>query len=217
MKIKICGITNREDLKTAEKYADLIGFINIKRSKRFLNLEEIGDLVSLMENKDKAVLVLENDDIQKIQHALKVSGIKIAQFHGFEERMLSELQKKSPEIQIIKVIGLSESMNYQKIAEIKESSKICDFILFDYELNGLCGGTGFSIPLNLALNASAFARSIDYQGKLLLAGGINAERIESVGEILEEYYDYVDVNSGVEESPGIKSENKIKELFKVIT
>jgi Phosphoribosylanthranilate isomerase len=55
-KIKICGITNRKDLKIAIDKADYIGFINVKRSPRYLPLTKI---MKLATDKEKAVLVLE--------------------------------------------------------------------------------------------------------------------------------------------------------------
>ena len=36
------------------------------------------------------------------------------------------------------------------------------------------------------------------------------------GKILEDFFDYVDVNSGVENQPGEKDENKIIEFMKVM-
>ena len=49
--------------------------------------------------------------------------------------------------------------------------------------------------------------------KLLLAGGMNIKRIENEGSILAEAFDYFDVNSGVEDAPGIKNRLKIKKFI----
>lgn len=41
-KIKVCGITNRDDLKKIEKLnVNHVGFINIERSSRNISLDEI--------------------------------------------------------------------------------------------------------------------------------------------------------------------------------
>ena len=50
MKVKICGITRYEDVSKCEELgANLIGFINIERSKRHVNIKEIIKLVSIHE------------------------------------------------------------------------------------------------------------------------------------------------------------------------
>jgi phosphoribosylanthranilate isomerase len=100
--------------------------------------------------------------------------------------------------------------------EIQECLKISDFIIFDYEINGSSGGTGRKIPLKLAVEAASIIRKSSPEVELLLAGGIDSHRIKTEGEILEKHFDYMDVNSGVEESPGVKSETKIRELVKVM-
>ena len=52
MNIKICGIRRKKDLLSCEKAgADLIGFINIKRSKRMVEIPEINYLTSSMKDK----------------------------------------------------------------------------------------------------------------------------------------------------------------------
>ena len=216
LKIKICGITRVEDLSICEKYGDLIGFINIKRSPRYVNLNEIDELVSSMKNRSKAVLIMETNDIREIQYAVKKTGINTVQLHGLENQKIREIQKRSPKIEIINVIGLSETLNDQKIMEIQECLKISDFIIFDYEIKGSSGGTGRKIPLKLAVEAASIIRKSSHEMELLLAGGIDSHRIETEGGILEKHFDYVDVNSGVEESPGVKSETKIRELVKVM-
>lgn len=216
LKIKICGITRAEDLHFCEKYGDLVGFINIKRSPRYVNLDEINELVSSMKNTNKAVLIMESNDIREIQYAVKRTGINTIQLHGLENQKIREIKKRNPKIEFINVIGLSETLNDQKIVEIKECLKISDFIIFDYEINGNSGGTGRKIPLKLAVEASSIIRKSSDEVELLLAGGIDSHRIETEGEILEKHFDYMDVNSGVEESPGVKSETKIRELIKVM-
>ena len=46
MKVKICGIMRSSDLKSLEKFdPHFIGFINIKRSKRFVDIAKINSLL----------------------------------------------------------------------------------------------------------------------------------------------------------------------------
>ena len=217
MKTKICGITRRDDLTICEQEdVDLIGFINIPRSPRYVKLNEICDLASSMDNRNKAVLVTESDDTSEIQRAIDETGISFVQLHSLDINGIREIQRNNPEIKIIKAVGISETMDDHKIREIESYSKICQYLIFDSEIKGRSGGTGKQIPLNLAVKASEIASKNDKGLKLILAGGINANRMKDEGKMLEKYFQYVDVNSGVEEGPGVKSKAKIKEFLEVM-
>ena len=83
MKVKICGITRAEDVMVCEENnADLIGFINIKRSPRFVELNKINELSSKLKNKDKAVLVIEPDNLEETELILEKTDINIVQLHS---------------------------------------------------------------------------------------------------------------------------------------
>ena len=217
MKTKICGITREEDVVVCQKQnVDLIGFINIKRSPRFVNLDKICDLISKIKNKNKIVLVMETEDMNLVQNALKETGINIVQFHSLKSDEIMKFKEINPKIKIIKAIGISKTIDNQKIKEIKCYAEVCDFLLFDSEVYGKSGGTGKQIPLNLAVNAAELAHIHNKEIKLFLAGGINSQKIKSESKTLNKYFDYVDVNSGVEDQPGIKNENKISEFMQVM-
>lgn len=216
IKTKICGITRKKDILVCqEQGVDLMGFINIKRSARFVSLNKISDLVSKMKNKNNAVLVMETDNIYDVQNALKETGINIIQFHSLTSDEIRKIKKINPELIIIKAVGISKNINNQKVNEIKDYTDVCDFILFDSEIKGKSGGTGQQIPLKLAIQGAKIARNHNKKIKLILAGGINSKRMKST-RILNQYFDYVDINSGVEDRPGIKNESKIREFMQVM-
>jgi phosphoribosylanthranilate isomerase len=102
-----------------------------------------------------------------------------------------------------------------KKLEIEGFAQTCDGILFDYQVDGKSGGTGRQIPLNIALKAVKIAKNANHNIEIFLAGGINIEIIQKRKEILEKAIDYVDVNSGVEDAPGIKNPNSVDELLEI--
>lgn len=217
MKVKVCGITRPEDVKLMESSkADLIGFIHIPRSARFVSLDEICKLTSSMKNKDKSVLVMETEDINEIENAVEKTGINMVQFHSLSSQDIEKFKVSHPSFKIIRSIGISPNFSQSKADEIKNYALICDFLLFDFEMDGKSGGTGKQIPLKDAVKAAKIARKYNSKVKLFLAGGINTNRIKNEGEILKNVFDYADVNSGVEEEPGIKNEDKIKEFMQVM-
>jgi phosphoribosylanthranilate isomerase len=216
MKVKVCGLKKAEDVLTCEQSpVDLIGFINITRSKRFLKIDEIKSLKSSMKNKKKAVLVVEPENPKEVVAKVEKTGIKILQLHSLSREELLEL-KKFPGLRIIRAVGIPEKIHDEKKLEIEGFSRVCHGILFDYELQGKSGGSGKQIPLKLAVQAATIARNVNREIEIFLAGGMDTERIRKEGETLNRFFDYVDVNSGVEDQPGVKNPQKIDEFLDAI-
>jgi phosphoribosylanthranilate isomerase len=216
MKVKICGITNEEDVKTCERNGtELIGFINIPRSKRFIEVDDIQKLTASMQDKSRAVVVTETEDLVEVESLIESTGIQYLQFHSQSAAELKRFKENNPQVKVIRAVGISEVMGEEKSKEINDYASVCDYLLFDYEVAGKSGGTGKQIPLELAVKAAEAARKNSHVG-LFLAGGMDSHRMKSEGKILEDFFDYVDVNSGVENQPGEKDENKIIEFMKVM-
>ena len=234
MKVKICGITRSQDVSKCEgSGANLIGFINIKRSKRYVKLEEIIKLVSELKAKKRAVLVLEPKNPEEVVMKMKKTGIRNVQLHSLTSGQIKYLKwienfhrtPVEPNMKIIRAVGISEDsiksyenkieFSQEKVLEIEDFAKTCDAILFDYQVKGRSGGTGKQIPINMALEAIKIAKDANYNLEIFLAGGINSERIQDKRTVLERVIDYVDVNSGVEDAPGIKNSERVEELMNI--
>ena len=128
-------------------------------------------------------------------------------------------------MKIIRAVGISEDsvktqgncieFSHEKVLEIEDFARTCDALLFDYQVKGRSGGTGKQIPINMALEAVKIAKNANHNLEIFLAGGINSERILNSKAILERVIDYVDVNSGVEDAPGIKNPERVEELMNI--
>ena len=235
MKVKICGITRSEDVYQCEASgANFLGFINIERSKRNVDIHKIKELISTMKSKRKAVLVLEPDNIEEVIYKMKKTGIRTIQLHSLSPSEIKYLRwiegfQRTPferNMIVIRAVGISEDtlefrngndlrLSKGKNEEIEEFAKTCDAILFDYQIKGKSGGTGKQIPIRLVLEAVNIAKNSNKNLKIFLAGGINSERIRNEKDVLEMILDYVDVNSGVEDEPGIKNHDRVDELMKI--
>jgi phosphoribosylanthranilate isomerase len=210
MKVKICGINRSSDLKSLEKFdPHFIGFINIQRSERFIDINKIKQLMDKMETQEKAVLVLEPETAEEVVKKANKCNIKNVQLHSLSANEIAKING----IKVIKAIGIPERIDDYKIEEIKGFSKVCNYLLFDSMISGKSGGTGKQIPLELALEVAQIAKKSNSDIKLILAGGIDTKRIKNEGRLINEFFDYVDVNSGVEDSPGIKNMLKIEEFM----
>lgn len=236
MKVKVCGITRSEDLSRCEESgAELMGFINIDRSKRNLSLKEIKTLASQMKNKRRAVMVLEPANIEEVVMKMKKTNVRNVQLHSLSPNQIKYLRwienyQRNPfeqRMKIFRAVGLSENsmemidgelkLKKEKIDEIESFALTCDAIIFDYQINGKSGGTGKQIPLKIAIEAVKTAKNVDKNIEIFLAGGINTEIIKNSKDVLEKVFDYVDVNSGVEDSPGIKNTHQLKELLQILS
>lgn len=216
MKIKICGIRNKRDLEACEKAgADLIGFINIKRSKRLIEIDEIKKLTKSMKDQNKAVLVIEPSNMAEAEEKIKKSGLNNIQLHSLTPKEVREIKNNNPYLTVIPAIGIFDVINPDKKQEIEDFADICDYLLLDYQVQGKTGGTGRQIPSDTALEAAHIAKYHNENVKLFLAGGMNFERIKNEGEILANVFTFFDVNSGVEDAPGIKNTDRINELMKI--
>ena len=235
MQIKICGITRFEDVnKCEESGANLIGFINIGRSKRYVKLRRIKELVSSMKNREKAVLVLEPENLEEVIMKMKKTGIRNVQLHSLTNNEINYLRwiegfhrnALDSNMKVIRAVGIAEEslkfengnesiFSHNKKEEIEGFARSCDAILFDYQINGKSGGTGRQIPIKILLEAVKVARNSNNSLEIFLAGGINSERLQNKKEILEKVIDYVDVNSGVEYAPGIKNPDRVDDLMKI--
>lgn len=210
MKVKICGIKRSSDLKSLEKFdPDFIGFINVERSKRFLDIDKIKELMDKMENPEKAVLVLEPNTAEEVIEKVEECDIKNVQLHSLSVGEIAQING----IKVIKAVGIPKNIDEFKKREIEDFAMVCNYLLFDAEISGKSGGTGNQIPLKIAFKAAEIAKRSNKNIKLILAGGINTKRIENEGKIINEIFDYVDINSGVEDSPGIKNALKIEEFM----
>lgn len=218
MKIKICGITRSKDVEICEDNdADLIGFINIKRSSRQVDLKEIRGLVASMKDRNKAALVIEPGNLNEAINAVKQTDISTIQLHSLASEDILKLKYKMGKmpLKIIRAIGI-EKIDHQKRVEIKNHAEICDFLLFDSQVKGKSGGTGKQIPIKIAIKASKIAKKHNKDIELFLAGGLSLEIIKKELKTINKYYDYIDVNSGIEDHPGVKNPNKILELMKFV-
>jgi len=212
MNVKICGITRYEDLKSSEKFDPaFIGFIHVKRSLRFIDSHKISELKRSMKDSKKAVLILEPESPDEVIKSIEKCGISTVQLHSLSPEEISQIK----DVKVIKALGIPSEIEEYKMKEIEQFSKVCHYLLLDSEISGKSGGTGRQIPIETAVEAAEIAKLSNPDIKLILAGGIDKKRIQTEGKIIKQIFDYVDVNSGVENSPGIKNTLKIKEFMEI--
>lgn len=199
-KIKICGLTRKEDVLAVNCYQpDYAGFV-FAPGKRQLNFRQAELLRNELLPEIPAVGVFVNSPADEIISLVKSNVIQLIQLHGEEsEADIWELKNRLDQsVPIIKAIRVKSS------AEISEAEKLsADYLLLDSYVKGMKGGSGtcFDWSMIPMINKPWF-----------LAGGIGMENIE---EALKTKAFCLDVSS-LAETNGRKDPEKIKKIIQTV-
>lgn len=201
VRVKVCGITNREDaLEISKMGVDAIGFILSTRSQRMVNLSKVSEIVKILPPFISRVAVVVDPTIEQLNEIENSKFFDYIQFHGSES---IDLIKRS-KLKTIKAIKIE---NEQSLKSISTYEEVVDYFLFDTKVGKKVGGTGKTFDWG-------FLKQINLQKPFILAGGIGPNNvIEAIKEVKP---DAIDLNSKVEEKPGKKDIKLIKEVLSKI-
>ncbi|MDA0708839.1 MAG: phosphoribosylanthranilate isomerase [bacterium] len=199
VRVKICGITNREDaLCAVEAGADALGFIFYAKSPRFVAPETVGEIVAVLPPFVTAVGVFVNAPEERIDAVVKLAGLRAIQLHG-DEPPEACLGHAVPVIRAVRV-GADFSPEHLR-------AYLVDTFLLDTAKSGMYGGTGKTFDWSAAQAAKPM-------GRLILSGGLTPD---NVAEAIAHVAPYaVDTGSGVESEPGRKDHEKVKAFVKAV-
>ena len=201
VRVKVCGITSREDALLAVKLgADALGFI-FAPSPRLVIPEVVRSIICALPPLVQTIGVFVNENPKRIKEIIRFCGLDLVQFHGDESpEVCKEFMPRA-----IKAIRLKHKSIIEDIGPYLGKVRA---LLFDTYSRKKRGGTGKIIDLGIAVRAKQARIPI------ILAGGLNPGNIED--SILRVRPFAVDVNSGVEERPGKKSPVLMREMMEKI-
>jgi phosphoribosylanthranilate isomerase len=192
-KVKICGITRSEDLRSAcEAGADALGFVFYAKSPRNLSVEQGAKLLNGLPPFVQSVGLFVDADPGFVQSVLEMVPLDVLQFHGDESPEYCR-QFGRP---YIKAVRVREGIDLVKYA--------ADFghargLLLDAYIPGVPGGTGEQFDWRLI--PAGLAKPI------VLSGGLTPDNVENAIREVKPWA--VDVSSGVEQAKGIKDAAKV--------
>lgn len=197
-RIKICGITNRQDaLFAAEAGADALGFIAVPGSPRYLSIQRQFEIAETLPLFVQSVVV-----VQKPEDAEEY-WLNFVQY--YEETDLWHQAVNSRE----KRIRAFRMRDESSLREIEAYQEPVGAILLDTYHKEMLGGSGETFDWSLAVKAKALT-----DRPVILAGGLTPENVADALEAVRPYG--VDVSSGVEVSPGEKDYAKIKGFVRAV-
>ena len=213
IRIKICGITNKEDaLMAAEAGADALGFILYPKSPRFVEPDRVAEIISALPPFVTPVGVFVDEEDQEIRRILRRCGLRILQFHGNESPAFCRSFREKA-IKAFRV-GETRNENGNTLRERMQNYTV-DACLLDTYTRDLPGGTGNTFDWGIAAEVrAALQNSPSCSKRIILSGGLTpdnvAEAIRKVGPYA------VDVSSGVESAPGKKDAEKVKAFIRAV-
>ena len=191
MKVKVCGLSTAEQVKTCVQLgADYCGFIlNYSKSHRFIQFEKAKELTNIKKKNTKYVGVLvnpKNEDLEKFSE-LNIDYFQI--YGNYNEKLISNIKLKFNK----KIIIAIQVKNKKDILNYKQFENVADIILWD--------SSGFEKSLDWNFS---WIKSIQTNVTKMIAGNINIDKIGKIFNLA----DIVDVSGALET-------NKVKDISKI--
>ena len=191
VRVKICGITRAEDALAALRLgADALGFNFWPGSRRYLAPAAAREIVARLPPFATTVGVFVNQPEEEIRAIASASGVQVLQLHGDEP---PDLCARLP-WPVVKAIPVDQVRALSRLLSYEVSA-----FLLDTPSRGH-GGSGVPFDWSLAEGVSDVA-------PVILAGGLDPDNVADAIRAVRPYA--VDVASGVESEPGVKSASKM--------
>ena len=199
MRVKMCGMRTIAAACAAEEAgADYIGFIFVKKSRRYVTPETARAIARAL-HRVRTVGVFVDAPMDEVNQIAAFVGLDYVQLHGHESAEIAQ-QSERP---VIKAYRYGDDFDADAA-----NAYPAEIILVDSYVQGAAGGTG------TAFHWQDAAREIARVTKpVLIAGGITAENVGEAAVIFQPFG--VDVSGGLEKD-GEKSEEKIRVFMEVV-
>ena len=203
--VKICGITNESDLAQAiEAGADMVGFVLVETSPRFVNFETAQALIRKAAELGAEPWVVTTLAVPWLDKLVdETPEIGAVQLHGKESpAQVASFARKHQLVPVIKAMGIERKRD---LADA-EAFEAADAFLFDAKPpRGADREGGHGVAFDWSI-LKGF-RVHDHED-WTLSGGLTPENVAEA--IAKSGAVAVDVSSGVEASPGVKDHAKVK-------
>ncbi|MDR3013023.1 MAG: phosphoribosylanthranilate isomerase [Chitinispirillales bacterium] len=201
MRIKICGITRLEDARVAANLGiDALGFIFFGGSPRYISPMNAAEITKKVPPFISKVGVFVNESIERVLEVAQIAGLDTIQLHGDE----SPQYAASLPFPVIKAFQVRDDFDP---AIFSAYGTAAGYLLDTWDPERR-GGSGRTFDWQTAIAACEASDTV------ILSGGLGPSNIREAIESVRPYA--VDVNSGVEISPGVKNLYKMKEVVAIV-
>ena len=203
VRVKICGITNREDaLKAANLGAWALGFNFYKKSPRFIAPAKAKKIMQDLPPFVTPVGIFVDQPLGAIRDIIEHCNLGAVQLHGVEDHHFCHRLRRYG-AKIIKVFKVGEDFDPSILSDYH-----VDAFLFDTLVEGEAGGTGKTFNWRLLKDIKGQHRPF------ILSGGLTPQNVIGLVNEMKPYA--VDVASGVESAPGKKDHRLLKDFIEIV-
>lgn len=206
---KICGLSTAAAVEAAVTYgAAYAGFVFYPPSPRYVTGDAAAALAALVPERVKRVGVFVDPDDALLQSILDAAPLDIIQLHGDETPARVAQIRARFGLRVMKAIKVSTESD---VTEAFRYGDAADMLLFDArppegDADALPGGNGIAFEALLV-------RDGGWQQPWMLSGGLDAATLSAA--VAASGAGIVDVSSGVEDAPGEKSLDKIRDFLEI--
>lgn len=206
VRIKVCGITRVEDAQAAVAVGvDALGFIFVPESPRYLSPDRAAAIIADVPPFVGRVGVFRNLEEEQVRELVDRCGLTQVQLHGDESpEYCRTLLAWRRSLSICKALRIGGDRG---VPEVKGYQGAVHSILLDTYMQGTAGGTGRTFDW-------ALVRQLDLHLPLILAGGLSPDNVGDALRAVDPYA--IDINSGVESSPGKKDHQLLTNLVATV-
>jgi phosphoribosylanthranilate isomerase len=208
VKVKICGLGEERGLQAAlDGGAAYVGFVFFRRSPRFVDLTLAATLAAQVPRDVTAVGLFVDPTDADLDTTLAHVPLGMIQLHGRETPARVADVKKRTGLPVMKALGISTAADVARAAAYAGHA---DMLLFDAKPPpGATRPGGNAVAFDWALTRT-------YGGALpwFLAGGLTRDTVAAA--IRQSGAALVDVSSGVESRPGVKSPAMIRAFLAAV-
>lgn len=193
--VKICGLTRADDAAGCDAAgADLLGFIFAAKSPRRVTPEQVA---AMPRARARRVGVFVEQSLEEVLAVMDAAGLDMAQLHGGQD---PDFCRAVGADRVIRTFWPENHPDTAALAgETARFSGSIRYALLDAGAFG--GGHGVSLDFR---SLAGFAPPMPW----LLAGGLGPDNVAEAVRVARPHG--VDLNSGVESSPGLKELAKVR-------
>jgi len=203
IKIKVCGMRDANNImQVADVHPDFMGFIFYPPSPRFVGVDF--DIPSEFPKDIKRVGVFVNETSSRVAELARKNQLDFLQLHG-DESVEYCLELKNAGFGVIKVFRVDVDFDFN---QTDIYSEVVNYFLFDTK-GKYYGGNALKFDW-------ALLKKYDQKIPFFLSGGIDINDVNTILELEGMNLVAIDINSGVERSPGLKDIVKLSEVINKI-
>ena len=194
MKLKVCGLSNPNDVKICVDYnVNFCGFIlNFPKSHRNISYEKAKKLLSINKNKTQYVGVLVEPNLEELKKFSQLDLDYFQLYGQYNNKSLISIKNKFKK-KIISALQVTKKSDIETYKNVQDEA---DIVLWD--------SSGYEKSLGWNHN---WIKDIKIKGEKMVAGNITKDKLKNLSKLA----DIIDV-SGALETNKVKDINKIEEL-----